>query len=113
MCVVRVDGGLHWDGGCARVNVDVAVVQVSKLLMSRVICQTNWNTSLPCGGSCCHHVDLDLSIVNVAGPSHHSGVEPNEHHGAHVGALLTTVHLATQLQFRCGRRVLPDREAWP
>jgi hypothetical protein len=79
-----------------------------------------WPFTSPCGGSCCHHVDLDLSIVNVAGPSHHSGVEPHEHHEAHVGALPTTgvlvvpsiVHFVTQRQFRCGRRALPEREAW-
>ena len=79
-----------------------------------------WPFTSPGGGSCCHHVDLDLSIVNVAGPSHHSGVEPHEHHEAHVGALPTTgvlvvpsiVHFVTQRQFRCGRRALPEREAW-
>ena len=80
-----------------------------------------WPFTSPCGSSCCHHVDLDLSIVNVADPGHHSGVEQHEHLGAHVGDLLTTgvlvvpsiVHLVTQRQFRCGRRVLPEREAWP
>jgi hypothetical protein len=72
------------------------------------------------GGECCHHVDLDLSIVDIAGPSQNNGVEPHELHEAHCGALLTTrmlvvpsvAHLVTQRHFRCGRRDLPERVAW-
>jgi hypothetical protein len=53
------------------------------------------------------NVDLDLSIIDVAGPSQHGGMEPHVRQEAHIGVLQTTGmygdpstqsgHLATQL----------------
>ena len=51
------------------------------------------------GGECCHHVALDLSIVDIAGPSQNDGVEPHELHEAHCGALLTTRTFRLSIQY--------------